>query len=130
MELPIRRVNGGSTDLPPEAQYQDEYYRSLLAVTCGNVRISPEFASARGAKVAGRIDFFIPGVKWGFEITREGDLLKNHASRFKADGAYSKWLKDGDMTDYVLLDCRRTTPKPPIRLRYLNIWRLPILTFS
>jgi hypothetical protein len=113
MELPIRRVNGGSTDLPPEAQYQDEYYRSLLAVTCGNVRISPEFASARGAKVAGRIDFFIPGVKWGFEITREGDLLKNHASRFKADGAYSKWLKDGDMTDYVLLDCRRTTPSLP-----------------
>ncbi len=63
MELPIRRVNSGSADLPPEAQYQDEYYRSLLAITCGNVCISPEFASARGAKVAGHIDFFIPGVK-------------------------------------------------------------------
>ena len=111
MELPICRVDGRSTDLPPEAQYQDEYYRALLSVTCGNVRISPEFASARGAKVAGRIDFFIPGVKWGIEITREGDRLNNHASRFKASGAYNKWLKDGDMTDYVLLDCRTTIPK-------------------
>ncbi|KAF8316527.1 hypothetical protein F5887DRAFT_1150370 [Amanita rubescens] len=111
MKLAIRRVDGGSTDLPPEAQYQDEYYRSLIAVTCGNVRISPEFASARKAKVAGRIDFFIPNVKWGIEITRDGDRLNDHASRFKADGAYGKWLKDGDMTDYVLLDCRTNPPK-------------------
>ena len=111
MKLSIHRVDSVSTVLPPEAQYQDEYYRSLLAVTCGNVRISPEFASARKAKVAGRIDFLIPDVKWGIEITREGDHLENHAARFKADGAYSKWLKDGDMTDYVLLDCRTTIPE-------------------
>ncbi len=135
MKLPIRRVGGGSgTDLPPEAQYQDEYYRSLLAVTRGNVRISPEFASARGAKVAGRIDFFIPRVKWGIEITREGDRLKSHSSRFKADGAYSKWLKDGDMTDYVLLDCRTTTPRTShpgtipqyLEIAYANLFFLDI----
>jgi hypothetical protein len=129
IELPIRRVNSGSADLPPEAHYQDEYYRSLLAITYGNVRISPEFASARGAKVAGRIDFFIPGVKWGIENTREGDRLNNHASRFEPD-AYHKWLEDGDMTDYVLLDCRTTIPSTshPSTI-YLNIWRLPMLTF-
>ena len=111
MKKSIRRVDGGSTDLPPEAQYQDEYYRSLIAVTRGNVRISPEFASARKAKITGRnIDFFIPGAKWGIEITREGDRLNNYAARFEVDGAYGKWLKDGDMTDYVLLDCRTTIP--------------------
>ncbi|KAF8330984.1 hypothetical protein F5887DRAFT_1178316, partial [Amanita rubescens] len=115
MELPaIRRVDGArSNDLRPrEAQYHDEYYRSLLAVTHGNVCISPEFASARRAKVAGSIDFFIPGVKWGIEITREGDCLNDHVSRFtKADGAYSKWLKDGDISDYILLECRTTIPE-------------------
>lgn len=46
MKLSIRGVDGGSTDLPLEAQYQDEYYRSLIAITCGNVCISPEFVSA------------------------------------------------------------------------------------
>jgi hypothetical protein len=124
MGLPIRRVNGGSTDLPQEAQYQDEYYRSLLAVTCGNVRISPEFASASGAQVAGRIDFFIPGVKWGIEITREGDCSNKHDACFKENGAYSKWLKDGDMTDYVLLDCRTSIPRtshPGTIPQYLKI---------
>ena len=124
MHLPIRRANGGSADLPPEAQYQDEYYRSLLAITCGNVRITPEFASARGAKVAGHIDFLIPGVKWGIEITRQGDRLNNHASRFEAGGAYNEWLEDGDMTDYVLLDCRTTIPRtshPSTIPQYLKI---------
>jgi len=37
-------------------------------VTAGNVRISPEFASAKWADVVGRIDFFIPVAKWGIEM--------------------------------------------------------------
>ena len=38
------------------------------SVTAGNVRISPEFASAKWADVVGRIDFFIPVAKWGIEM--------------------------------------------------------------
>jgi hypothetical protein len=63
LRLPFRRVGSAST-LPPEAQYQDEYYNSLLAATFWNVRMSPKYASAQEACVAGHIDFFIPIVKW------------------------------------------------------------------
>jgi len=129
LNFPIRRVSRyNSNDPLPEAQYQDEFYRCLFAVTCGNVRISPEFASARGARVAGRIDFFIPIVKWGIEITREGDRLQQHASRFATSsntiGAYGQWLKDGDIQDYIFLDCRTTIPKtshPGMISHYLEI---------
>jgi hypothetical protein len=111
LHLPIRRVGHSSTDKLPEAQYQDEFYRSVFSITAGNVRMSPEFASARSAHVAGRIDFFIPVVKWGIEFTRDGNLLKEHSSRFDKSGAYGAWLKSGDMTDYILLDCRTTVPR-------------------
>jgi hypothetical protein len=105
LRLPFRRVGSAST-LPPEAQYQDEYYNSLLAATFGNVRMSPEYASAQEARVAGRIDFFIPIVKWGIEITRNGNRLLEHAARFTDSGAYGAWLESADMNDYILLDFR------------------------
>jgi len=103
LRLPLRRVASTSTE-PPEAQYQDEFYHSLLAATSGNVRISPEYASAQGARVAGRIDFFIPIVKWGVELTRNGNRLLEHVARFTDSGAYGAWLKSADMNDYILLD--------------------------
>lgn len=112
MHIPIRRVGAPSIISPlPEAQYQDEFYRSLFSVTAGNVRISPEFASAKGADVVGRIDFFIPVAKWGIEITRDGNRLSEHNSRFDNLGAYGAWLRSGDMTDYTLLDCRTSVPR-------------------
>jgi len=58
MHILIHRVGATSTISPlPKAQYQDEFYRSLFSVTAGNVCISPEFASAKGADVVGHIDF-------------------------------------------------------------------------
>ena len=72
-----RHVASESTD-PPEVQYEDEFYDSLLFVTFGNICISPEYASAKGVRKAGRIDFFIPIVKWGIKITQEGDRLLQH----------------------------------------------------
>jgi len=104
LRLPLRRVVSTSTD-PPEAQYQDEFYRSLSATTFGNVRISPEYASGQGTRVAGRIDF-IPIMKWGIEITQDGGHLSEHAARFANSGAYCAWLKSTDMNDYILLDFR------------------------
>jgi hypothetical protein len=58
MYIPIRRVDAEPED-PPEAQYQDEFYRSIHSVHGGAVLISPEFASAKKAEVVGRIDFFV-----------------------------------------------------------------------
>jgi len=110
LQLSLRRVASSSTD-PPEAQYQDEFYRSLLATTFGNVCISPEYASAQAARVAGRIDFFIPIVKWGIEITRDGNQLSEQAARFTDSGAYGAWVKSADMNDYILLDFRTKFPR-------------------
>ena len=112
MHIPIRRAGAPSTMEPlPEARYQDEFFRSVFSVAAGNVRISPEFASARGAHVTGCIDFFIPTVKWGIEIIRDGSGLQEHNSRFEHSGAYGAWLRSGDMNDYVLLDCRTEVPR-------------------
>jgi hypothetical protein len=112
MYIPICRIGAPSTMDPlPEAQYQDECYRSVFSATAGNLRISPEFASATGAHVTGRIDFFVPIVKWGIEIMRDGKRLQEHDSRFEHSGAYGVWLQSGDMTDYILLDCRTNVPQ-------------------
>jgi hypothetical protein len=46
------------------------------------VLIPPEYASAKGARKAGRIDF-IPIVKWGIEITRDENWLLEHADRLE-----------------------------------------------
>ena len=40
LRLPICRVGPRSTDKPPEAEYQDEFYRSLFSVTLGTF-VSP-----------------------------------------------------------------------------------------
>ena len=45
LRAPIRRP-GQSTKPPPEAQYQQEFYRCVLEATLGHARITPEFAFA------------------------------------------------------------------------------------
>jgi hypothetical protein len=109
--LPIRRVSSrSSTDPAPEVQYRDEFYRSVFSSTCGNVCLSPEFVTAKRARGAGRIDFFIPVVKWGIELTQDGSGLEELSSRFAKFGVYDAWLKSGGMDDYILLDCRTSIP--------------------
>lgn len=110
LHLPIRRAGCLDVESVPEAQYQDEFYRSMFSITSGDVRLSPEFTSAKGANPLGRIDFFIPVMKWGIEITRDGNLLKQHHFRFTASGAYGAWLQSNEMVDYILLDFRTSLP--------------------
>lgn len=93
---------------PPEAQYSHEWYRSLHGVTGGNVVISPEYATAPG-KRRGRVDFYIPSMKWGIKLLRDGSKLREHSDRFLT-GAYSALVKSGDIVDYALLDFRHTIP--------------------
>jgi hypothetical protein len=123
MHIPICRVGAPSILEPlPEAQYQDEFYRSLFSVTAGNVCISPEFASTRGAHVMGHIDFFIPVMKWGIEIIQDGDRLQEHNSRFECSGAYGAWMQLGDMTDYILLDCCTKIPQTSYPSMISDFW--------
>ena len=113
MHTPIRRVGtpSGAIDRQPEAQYQDEFYRSLFAATAGSVRISPQFASAKGAHIPSFIDFFILGVKWGIEISRDGDCLLEFPAKFIRSGGYSAWLQSNNLTDYILLNCCTSVPR-------------------
>ena len=92
---------------PPEAQYQQEFYRCALEATLGHVHVTPEFASSKNAQVVGRIDLFIPNPKWGIEITQEGIRLNAHDAHFQDNGAYGAWMKSGIMDDYIFLDFRR-----------------------
>ena len=108
---PVRRAgDDAKASGPPEAQYQDEFYRALHECTNGRVQVSPEFATAANASKAGRIDFFIAKKKWGIEITRDGKKLQEHSDRFGGHGAYGHWIETGEMSDYILLDCRSTVP--------------------
>ncbi|KAK2462631.1 hypothetical protein APHAL10511_005364 [Amanita phalloides] len=121
LKSPMRHVGACFSERPPEAHYQDEFYRCLFDLTHGSVSISPEFATAQKVRKAGRIDFFIPRVRWGIELTRDGDRLNEHALRFGANGAYGKWMEDGHMTKYILLDFRTrnvSDPHPNIPFLY------------
>ena len=97
---------------------------SFFSVTAGNVRISPEFASAKWAlaDVVDRVDFFIPVAKWGIVINRDGNRLSEHNSRFEDFGAYGAWLRSGDMTDYMLLDCRTSVPRKGHPIMTSGFW--------
>jgi hypothetical protein len=102
-----RRAETDERD-PPEAQYSHEWYRSLHGVTGGNVVISPEYATAPG-KRRGRVDLYIPSMKWGIELLRDRSKLQEHSDRFLT-GAYSVLVKSGDIVDYALLDFRHAVP--------------------
>ena len=109
LRVPIRRAGGQSSEPPPEAQYQQGFYRCVLEATLGHVRVIPEFASAKNAKVAGRIDLLIPNPNWGIEINRDGSRLNAHDARSQDNGTYGAWTRS--MDDYILLDFRRGVPR-------------------
>ena len=103
------RIGVAFSDRPMEARYQFELYRGLFAATGGRVRICPELLTAQGAR-RGRIDFFVPENKWGIELTREGNGLEEHSSRFGLKSKYGVWLTLNHMVDYLILDCRTDMP--------------------
>jgi hypothetical protein len=81
------RIGVAFSDRPLEGRYQYEFYRGLFTATGGGVRTGPKLLTAPGA-CKGRIDFFVPGKKWGIELTREGSNLAEHISRFGLRGKY------------------------------------------
>jgi len=98
-----RRIGPGCIQKPPEAQYQEEFYRSCHAFSDGSLRTLPEYGTAEG-----RVDFYVPSKKWGVELLRDGNRLEQHSSRFSESGAYERTLP---LSDYILLDFRKTRPK-------------------
>jgi hypothetical protein len=96
---------------PPEAQYSHEWYRSLHTKTGGNVVISPEYATVPG-KRRGRIDFYIPSMKWGIEIVQDRSKLREHSDHFLTD-AHRALVMSGSIIDYAQLDFRHNTLPTP-----------------
>ena len=96
---------GGSTPQTiPEAQFQHEFYRACGRYTKDVVLTFPECGTPKG-----RIDFFIHSKKWGIELLRDGDRLVAHNDRY-ITGEYSKWIEEGKMDDYIMIDFRSTVP--------------------
>jgi hypothetical protein len=100
-----RQIVGTSTlQRPPEAQYQDEFYRCCHENSNGSLITFPEFGNA-----SGKVDFYIPRNRWGVELLRDGDRLEEHSSRFTGTGAYAKMNFD----DYIILDFRTKKLRDP-----------------
>jgi hypothetical protein len=97
-------VGASSIQRPPEAQFQDEFYRGCHEYSNGSLISFPEFGDA-----SGRVDFYIPCNQWGVELLRDGDRLESHSSRFTGQGAYAKMK----FNDYIILDFRTIPPRDP-----------------
>jgi hypothetical protein len=97
-----RRIGPGCIQRPPEAKYQDEFYRSCHAYSNGSLITFPEFGTLKG-----RADFYIPCKQWGVELLCEGE---QHSGRFSRSGSYGTNLP---LSDYIILDCHNMRPTHP-----------------
>lgn len=108
LSLPPKKP-GPNLNAPREDWYGKEFYRASDNILQGAVLWSPEFGNG-GVKQGGSLDFYLAVKKWGFEFTREGDRLRSHYMRFQPGGNYYKWISDGDLLAWVLIDFRSTIP--------------------
>jgi hypothetical protein len=92
-----RHISPQCIQRPPEAHFQDEFYRCSYEHTGGSV-LFPEFGTP-----CGRVDFFIPSKKWAIELVRNGMELAQHSARFSGKGTYRHHV---DADDYIILDFR------------------------
>jgi hypothetical protein len=95
-------VGASSIQRPPEARYQDEFYRCCHKCCNGCLISFPEFGDG-----SGRVEFYIPCNEWGVGLLRDGDGLESYLSRFTGRGAYARMK----FSDYIILDFRRTEPR-------------------
>lgn len=92
---------------PLEVAYQDEFYR------CFGEEVGPGvgIVSERSCVGQGRIDFHIITPHWGFELLHDGDRPLGHCNRFKPGGTYHQSIQQGLLTNWLILDCRRSIPR-------------------
>lgn len=90
------KIGPGFTQRPPEAQYQDEFYRCCHRYSKGTLISFPEYGTE-----SGRADFYIPSEGWGIELLHNGDQLEHRSIRFSSTGAYGGTMS---LSDYIILD--------------------------
>jgi hypothetical protein len=114
---------------PVEAQYQDEFYRAFTSLLGTDVGISSEWSRDN----RGRVDFRILGPKWGVELLRDGtkNTVDEHYERFLPEGKYYKWISDGFIGDWLVIDCRCSTPEEYGKFTsLLHHWVTPLIVIS
>jgi hypothetical protein len=114
---------------PVEAQYQDEFYHAFTSLLGNGVGISSEWS--RGNR--GRIDFRILGPKWGVELLRDGteNTVNEHYKRFLPNGKYHKWILDGLISDWLVIDCRCSAPEKYSKFTsLLHLWVTQLIVIS
>jgi hypothetical protein len=84
---------------PVEAAYQDEFYCTLCLVLGFSGKVSSKWSGDN----SGRINFWLPEVKWGIEILREGDRLGEYCKQFVDNGSYTSWIQNGWITDWLIV---------------------------
>ena len=98
-----RQIGPGFIQRPPEAQYQDEFYRCCHRYSKGSLVTFLEYRNK-----SGQIDCYVPSKKWGIELLRDGKQLSQYSIRFSSAGAYGGTLS---LSDYIILDFRDSTPQ-------------------
>ena len=112
---------------PLEAKYQDEFYRAFTSLLGNGVGISSEWSRDN----RGRFDFRILGPKWGVQLLRDGDQLKDHYDRFLPGGKYYSWIESGLISDWLVIDCRCSTPEEYSKFTsLLHLWVTPLIIIS
>ena len=106
---------------PLGATYQDEFYR------CFGEEVGPGagMVSEKSCIGQGRVDFHIITPRWGVELLRDGDRLLEHCNRFEPGGTYHQSIQQGLLTDWLILDCRRSIPRKHCK----NLYFLCFLSF-
>jgi hypothetical protein len=90
-----------------KAQYHDQFYRACYVLLDHIVYPTPEWT---GKVASRRVNFRVKSVGWAIEFLSAGDQLDELISRFQPNGKYSSWILSGEITDYILLDCRQSMP--------------------
>ena len=49
-------------------------------------------------------------MNWAIECVREGDRLQEHVARFQKDGIYHRWIQDGSIAEFIIIDFRTSMP--------------------
>jgi hypothetical protein len=114
---------------PLEAQYQDEFYRAFTSLLGTGVGISSEWSRDNG----GRVNFRILGPKWGVELLRDGtkNTVDEHYKRFLPKGKYYKWISDSFISEWLVIDCRCSTPEEYGKFTsLLHLWVTPLIVIS
>lgn len=100
----------------PEDWYYMGFYRASNTLDNG-ILWSPQFGKL-GIKKVELLDFYLSTKKWALEFLHDENQLESYYGRFQANGNYHRWITDGMVLDWALVDFRTTLPTTPLPGKY------------